>query len=206
MSNGDIWTRNFKGENGGATLLYAQDPNADPIQIKADQWNSFKIISAEHFWIHEGRSYEAGYMWSEGTAIADNANADLVIQVHSAMHVIFDIAVSANCEIRYYTSPTWSLNSPTNEVTAYNKNEYSSNVTTNKIYADPTVSDPGTLKIPKFAPGGVKDAGSGGTGGNFNREKIWKTQSPLLSKLIRVTNRSGGNCVVSIGLEWYEPT
>jgi len=199
------YVKNWQGENGAGALVYGVDTSGDVINIEADDFGNLCTISHEHYRIHNGNSYEAGFIWSEGTAIADNANADLVIQVNSAMHVIFDIAVGGDCEVRYYTNTVWSIPSPQDLVTAYNKNEYSANTTSNVIYANPTVSDVGTLKVPKFIPGGGI-FGQGGTDGGFSREKIWAVGSPVDSRLIRVTNRSGAATQVSITLEWYEPS
>jgi len=200
------YSKDFKqGLNGAASLLYTLDVNGDPQNVVSDAFGNMSVVAPEHYWIHAGQSYEVGYLWSEGTAIADNDTADLLVQVNAASHVIFDVAVGGDCEIGYYINPTWTASSPEIPVTPYNKNEYSSNVTPNVIYADPNISDPGTLKIAKFIPGGGF-FGQGGTDGGFSRERIWKTGSPMEERLIRVTNRSGAATQVSITLEWYEPS
>lgn len=182
--------------------LFGLNPDGLAERLKCDQYASLVAISPEHYWIHQGLSYEAGFLWSEGTAIADNANADFLIEAGAGMHAIFEIAVGGDCEVRYYRNPTFSIPSPSDIVTPHNKNDYSTNISASSITANPTITDAGSLVVPKMLPGGGI-FGTGAIDGGFSRETILKAGDDYL---VRVTNRSGAATQISITAEWYEPS
>lgn len=156
-------------------------------------------MTAEHKRIHDGQTFYSSVLWGDGNEIADNANADVLIQAGAGMHIVYDIAAGGNCEVYLYRSPTNS--DVGSAVGAFNKNEYSSNTSSSTITHTPTITGTGTALPAKFLPGGVKTAGSGGEDGSFSREIILKGG---LDYLIRVKNISGAIQPVSVALEWYE--
>lgn len=188
------------------TELFGKNPNGVSQRLVCDQWGSMSVAEVAHYWAHRGWGFEAGHRWSEADVVADNGTADIVFQVIDGAHIIWDIAAGGDCEIDIYDDPSWSIGSPENQITVFNKNEYSSNTSNNILHASPVITDPGTLSSPsKFLFGGTGGNAVGFTDGGFAREKIWKPGSPINTKLIRVTNRSGQDRAIAINFEWYQP-
>lgn len=164
--------------------------------------SSIKTITSGHAWLHAGKTFTAGHLWNEAASPIDNASVDLLFQPAAGMHCVFDVSVGGDCEVTYYKGTTFS-NAGT-AVTAFNKNDYSSNVSSATITYDPAVTGVGTARLPsKLVPGGTGTKSLGGQDGGFEGEFIMKADEVYM---IRVTNRSGAATPVSITVEWYEPS
>lgn len=156
-------------------------------------------MPSEHGMIHKGKMFYAGVIWGSGNEIANGASAQILIQVSSGMHMVYDISCGGHAEVHIFRNPTFGPQGTT--VNIFNKNEYYSTASTATITHTPTVSVDGTELPPKILPGGVKTAGSGGQDGSFSRELILKGGNDYL---MRVTNISGAIQIVGIAMEWYE--
>jgi len=158
------------------------------------------VISTEHERIHDGVMYEAGFLWSEVTAIADDASAEFLLQLTDGAHAIFNIAAGGDAEVHFFENPTFSAAGDL--VTVFNKNRFSSNTSSAVATANPTITDAGTALPKSFLPGGSGPHSGGGSDGNYNHERVLKGGNDYL---VRVTNRAGATKAISIGVEFYEP-
>lgn len=156
-------------------------------------------LTWEHARIHDGYSYDASFLKGKLNELADGADLNILIQAVTGMHFIFEVACGGNAEIYFFNEPTWSDQGTT--ITAFNKNDYSTNTTTNIITHTPTLDTDGTQRMSKLLPGGNKTAGSGGSDGSYSREIDLKAGN---NYMIRVTNISGAIQPTSVAVEWYE--
>lgn len=176
----------------------------------AEQYSkAIKIITTEHAWVHAGKGFVAGELWNEGAAIADNASVEVLIQAGNTMHVIANIVVGGDSEVRYFKGTTFSAAGTS--LTAFNKNDNSTITSSSTITHTPTLTADGTQFPPKFIPGGTSGgAGPGGGGGSlaggsdgsFSSEFILKSGEDYL---IRITNRANATITIGVSVEWYEP-
>jgi len=169
-------------------------------EVEVDSvFNSISTIDEAHRRIHAGQSFYAGYLWGEGSNIADNASAELLIQVGAeSMHTIYEVAAGGDAEVRVFEAPT--VSTAGTSVTAFNKARYSANASNATLTRDPSISADGTALPAKFLPGGTF-LSTGSQDGGFNRETILNANTDYL---FRVTNRAGSAQPMSISMEWYE--
>lgn len=164
-------------------------------------------IKAEHYRIHEGESFIAGYGWLESvstaTPLADNQTVALLIKPGSAMHIISNIAAAGDFDIYFYKGATTGTSAGT-QLTIFNNNEYSNKTSQASLYYGSTgmFASLGTAYPGVFLPGGTGGNAVGGDKPTFNRERIIRSTDIYA---ITLTNRSGGISPVSAVLEWYEP-
>ena len=158
-------------------------------------------IQTEHMRIHNGEMFAAGHLWTEGAAIADNANAELLIQLSDAAHFIMNVAAGGDAEIHFFENPTFSAAGTA--VTAHNKNGYSSSTSTATITHGPTITGDGISLGSSLMPGGAGGNAQGGTDSGFAHEWILKTGNDYL---VRVINRAGITKAISINISFYTPT
>lgn len=156
-------------------------------------------ISSEHQRIHSGQSFTTGHLWEEGTAVADNANAEILLVTGSThIHLIQDVSVGGDCVLNVIEGVTAT---PGTALTVFNKARTSSNTTGATASYAPTGVSGGAALPPKFIPGGSGFLTQGGQDGSYNRELNLKTNT---NYLFRVTNRSGLATQIAITLEWYD--
>lgn len=157
------------------------------------------VIQTEHAHLHNGEMYEASILLSEAGAIADNANADMLIQLTTPAHTIIGAACGGDAEVFVYENPTFSAAGTA--LTAYNKNRISSNTSSAVVTHTPTITVVGTKLFERFMPGGKAAVAQGISDGSYGHERILKGGNDYL---IRVTNRAGTAQAISINLEFYE--
>ena len=169
--------------------------------VKKDEyWKALQVIDTAHLRVHDGQAFTVSHIWPETGEIADNANADILIQVGAnRLHAVWNLSCGGNSETYFYEGTTFSAAGTA--ITAYNQNRSSAKTSLSTFTHTPTVTLVGTELIAEFLPGGTKDAGSGGSGETFVREI---DLAPSTDYLIRITNRSGAIQMASIHIEFYE--
>lgn len=184
------------------------DKNGELIVLRALYENGTYVVhtistTAEHQRVHSGQSFMAGNLWEEGTAVADNASAEILVQVGAnPLHLIQDVAAGGDCAFAILKGVTFS--GAGTALTVFNKNDTSVLAADVTITHTPTGISGGTAWPAKAVPGGAGGGGGspGGSDGNYNRENILAANTDYL---FRVTNRSGAATQISITLEFYDP-
>lgn len=172
-----------------------------------DQFNQEVRVDSEHYRIHNGQTFIAGYGWLESVStaslVADNASVMLHVVPGAGMHAVMDVSASGDCDVYHYKE-TSSATTGT-ELTNFNKNEFDNKTSDTVISWGTTAmtTDLGTAYPGKFLPGGSGGNAVGGQDGGFARELIMASGTNYATV---VTNRSGGVASISITYEWYEPT
>lgn len=156
-----------------------------------------RIILTEHARIHEGKAFMAGIL---DDAVADAASLEILIQAVNAMHVIFNVSASGDCEVHRFEGTTFSATG--GALTAFNKNRFSAIESGGTITSAPTLTADGTELPPGFIPGGSGGNSLGGQDGGYEREIILASSTDYL---FRMTNISGLAAIINGSIEWYEP-
>lgn len=189
----------------GINFIYGRDGNGDPVALEADQYfQGLVTIDTVHERIHRGQSFLGGHLWPVASAIADNANADLLIVTGSTpIHMISHISAGGQSEVYYYEGVTVSANGTAADL--INKNRLSSVSSGCAIYYGPTVTGTGTQLPSTLLAAGVGNnlggqAPAGGFDGSFDSEIILKASTKYL---IRVTNRAGAAIPIAVNVSFY---
>lgn len=156
-------------------------------------------ITWAHYQTHIGNFYTVTHYFG---SVSNGGAADYLIKVGvSTLHAGFSINVGGDCELEIYEGTT-TTNDGT-ELTAFNANRVSTNVSTANFYHTPTIDTLSSKIHHDFIPGGGFIFSVGGSDGEVPRgvERILKTET---NYLVRITNVSGISTRASIGHGFYE--
>lgn len=162
-------------------------------------------IDWEHVTVHDGGLYVIVGAWLDDNRVADDANADLIIETPAdkTAHSLFLMFTAGDFELRVYEGITYDSETGT-AITPQNFNRTFTNTAGTTARQGATVSDTGTLIHTLAIPGG---SGTGffssvtTSSVRGNNEWVFKAGTAYL---IRLTNRSGGARMVTTELSIYE--
>ena len=171
------------------------DSDGDIITID-DDTRVIVTIEYEHYQIHAGNTFTVLEVIDLGNgAVHDN----LIVTPNTTRwaHLVWEIEHELETQILFYRGTTYSDNGT--EISSFNRDGNSTVNATTLVYHNPTVTDVGIL-IATIQQGDGKKAGGADREAN---EFILKQNTAYL---IRITNLTVNNNLVSIKLNWYEHT
>ena len=166
----------------------------DELLIRDAMSGKLVAIEYEHSQIHEGIMFTI----LEVTDLTNGATRDLFVispDTTKWTHLVWEIEHELETTIQFYLGTTYSAIGT--EITSFNRNGNSGNVATTKVYHTPTITDVGTL-IGTIQQGDGKKAGGSD---RLSNEFMLKQGAVYL---VRITNATASNNLISVKLNWYE--
>jgi hypothetical protein len=162
-------------------------------------------IDWEHVTVHDGALYVVSATWFDDNRVADDANADLIIDTPAdkAAHILFLVFTLGDFELRLYEGITYNAETGT-AITPQNFNRTFSNTAVTTARQDATVSSTGTLIHTIAIPAGTGVGFfSSVTSSSIRGDNEWVFKNGT-AYLLRLTNRSGGARMVTSEIALYE--
>jgi len=158
---------------------------------------------SEHWRIHQGTHFFAGYYWADVDTGSATVYLNLVVPAASGskeIHARFEGTSSFNGTWALYEGASCSGNGTA--LTAYNSDRNSTNAATMLVYRDPTVSGAGTQIMSQVAGSDSSTPNGSRMGDTAQRgnEIILKYATKYLMAFTTKTD----NCRVSMAVQWYE--
>ena len=186
-----------KVNNDIASNLLAQvvliDDAGDLVTID-EYTGSLTTIGWEHHKIHEGDTFTI----LEVTDLPNAAVRDILVITPDTTkwaHLVWELEHELETLIQFYLGTTVTDNGTL--VPSFNRNGNSANVSTTLVYHTPTITNVGMLI-------GTVQQGSGRKAGGSDRESNEFILKQNTMYLIRITNLTANNNLVSMKLNWYE--
>ncbi len=151
-------------------------------------------IEFEHGKIHEGDTFTI----LEVTDLGNGAIRDILVVTPNTTkwaHLVWEIEHELETSIQFYIGTLYTDNGTA--IIAFNRNGNSDTIATTLTYHTPTITNVGTLI-------GIIQQGDGRRAGGSDRlsnEFILKQNTAYL---IRITNLTANNNLISLKLNWYE--
>ena len=181
-----------------AVPILGEDINGDKDYFVRDTYTgSIGAMGSAHLKGHQGKGFYAYYY---NSALTNGSSAEIVLANPAASypHVVIYILTEGNSEIFTFEGTTTSADGTS--IASINRNRNSANTADLVVTHTPTITADGTEIYHDYIIGGIKNKATGGTDG-FSDEIIMK---PSTKYLIRVTNDSGADEIVSVSIHWYE--
>lgn len=154
-----------------------------------------RVADDPHSRVHQGVMYHCSAL---NATLADNANFDMLITTpdDDTIHMVIEAAAGGFSELRLYEDVISTGGTPE---TVYNLKRTSLREWDGSMVTDPSISDLGTLLSSQVMPGGSRNQAIGSSA-SFDLEWVCK---PSTAYLVRLTNKSGGAIIASIGCNHY---
>lgn len=153
-------------------------------------------IDTVHNRIHKGEMFQADFV---NLALANDAEHEMLVRVPAgeATHLRFLASLGGDGRAQIFVGPTLTADGAV--VTPVNRNTFKG-ASSILVFSGPTVTADGTAMSDLIIPGGSGGNASGGKAGSFEE---WILEPG--DYLFKLTNKSGGNAVAGIALDFYEP-
>ena len=162
-----------------------------------DDWTrAFATVTYAHHEIHEGDMYTTCNV----TDLANGATVNILIRTPNTLkwsHLLWDLDHELEATVTFYEAATVTANGT--ELMARNRDRNSSNTAGTKIYVGPTVTAVGTQLCR------VQQGAGNKAGGSDRAENEWVLKQNTVY-LLRITNNTANNNLISTRLIWYEHT
>lgn len=166
---------------------------------------ALRIITSAHAKVHEGKVFYASNGTDDGSALADDANFDILIKVPADVtpHFVWATWCEGLSQHSFFETPT--ITDDGDAVTAFDQNRDTANSAAVKIFKAPSISSGGTAIVDgkwrgNSAGGGQPGSGNVAASDSNTREIILKAET---NYLIRITARDG-DLRAFVEMFWYE--
>lgn len=133
-------------------------------------------------------------------ALTADTSEEILLVTTAPLHVRMHVSVSAQSLVRLYEDTAVSANGSALPI-RNRKRTATRTAQAVSIFRAPTITSDGTVLFEGFVPGGERVQATGAHLSVF-QEWIFK---PNANYMIRLTNTSGGNEDISVGIDHYEP-